>query len=444
MGRKCKKRGLSIVLFTAREKATRLRLQGAHLADMHEMRSTIFCQQVEIMTPGYRAANREPRANHGVPGTVYLLANQGLREGVYKIGSTRRSGWAKAMELNRDLHNTIPGAFACEFEMATRDCGRALEQIFQELQYCRRGRKEQDYFELEPGRAREVISRVCAAVDADTLAQHQARQEQLRHHDQQGDIELAGDAHVAGEEVSVGVFKKAYLWMSAAVGMLALAALAWIFTAWTDGNHLYASNMAGKQNYSADAGAAVQNGFTGSDDARATAYHAEAPQDAFLLPVALPAAIPAGKPPGQDKLAAVLATLSEQERSAIGLACLKGDGKDGGKKSGANAFSRCVARQLESFDPAMRPAGMSALSQDEKSALEYACLSDKYGKGLAAYDACLSRQLAEFDPAKRPEGMSHLSPSRRRSIQSACAQDKYQNGPAAYNQCLSRQLAQLG
>ncbi|HTD02869.1 GIY-YIG nuclease family protein [Undibacterium sp.] len=396
-----------------------------------------------MMTPGQRSTYREPRANHGVPGIVYLLANQGLREGVYKIGSTRRSGGSKAMELNRDMHNTIPGSFVCEFEMHTRDAGKALELIFRELQYCHRGRKEQDYFELELDRAKEVIGGACAAVDEDILTRHRARLDQLRQHDQQGDIELAGDEHVADDEVPAGVFRKAYLWMTAAVSMLALVALAWVFTAWTDGNHLYASNMVGRQSLSADASAAVQNGFTGTS---AVTFHAvaTAQADGSVLPVVAPTTLPVGRTPVHDKYVAILAKLSEQERSAIGLACLSAGNKNTDGKISANAFSTCVMKQLASFDPVKRPTGIAALSQDEKSSLEYACLGDRYGKGLVAYHACLSKQLAEFDPAKRPEGMSRLSPARQHNIQTACVQDKYQNGPAAYNQCLSRQLGQLG
>lgn len=391
------------------------------------------------MTPSYRATYREPKANYGVPGIIYLLANQGLREGVYKIGSTRRSGWSKAMELNRDIHNTIPGSFVCEFELHTRDSGKALELIFLELQYCHRGRKEQDYFELELGRARELISRVCTDVDQEILVRHRDRLDQLRHHDQHGDIELASEEHTADDQLPAGVFKKAYLWMTAAVSMLVLVALAWVFTAWTDGNHLYAGNMIGKPGYQADASAAVQNGFTGGNDAVASGYHAESAQG-----VVLPLMISASKPAVHAKYAAVLARLNAQERSAIGLACLTSSDKNGSRKISGEAFSDCVTKQLASFDPAQRPTGISALNQDEKSSLESVCLGDRYGKGLAAYNACLSKQLAEFDPSKRPEGMSQLSPSRQHSIQSACAQDKYQNGPAAYNQCLSRQLAQFG
>ncbi|MES2105533.1 MAG: GIY-YIG nuclease family protein [Pseudomonadota bacterium] len=394
------------------------------------------------MTSGYRGAYREPRPNHGVPGIVYLLANQGLRAGVFKIGSTRRSGWSKAMELNRDIHNTIPGSFVCEFEMHTRDSGKALELIFEELQYCHRGRKEQDYYELELERAREVIGRICSGVDEDILTRHKARLDQLRHHDQQGDIEVAGDEHAAGNEASAGVFKKAYLWMTAAASMLALVALAWVFTAWTDGNRLYASNMVGRQANTADASAAVQNGFTGSNDAAASADHAA--ETAATDGVVLPLMIPASKPALHDKYAAVLARLSAQERSAIGLACLTSSDENGSRKVSGDAFSACVTRQLAAFDPAQRPAGIAELNQDEKKSLEYVCLGDRYGKGLAAYNACLNKQLAEFDPSKRPGSMSRLSPSLQHSIQSACAQDKYRNGPAAYNQCLSRQLAQLG
>ncbi|GGC81040.1 GIY-YIG nuclease family protein [Undibacterium terreum] len=397
-----------------------------------------------MTTPSYRGNYREHRANHGVPGIVYLLANQGLREGVYKIGSTRRSGWSKAMELNRDINNTIPGTFVCEFEVHTRDCGGALEQIFQELQYCHRGRKEQDYFELELDRAKEIIGRICAGVDEDILHRHRARLDQIKNHDLQGDIELAGEEHDADETTHTGVFKKAYLWMTAAVSMLALVAIAWVFSAWTDGNHLYASNAVARPAYAGDASAAVQNGFTGGEDANAVSFRVVAsPQgDGSVLPVVVPTTLPAGRTPVHDKYATILAKLNEQEKSAVGMACISANDKNSSGKITSNTFSSCVMKQLAAFDPAKRPADMSALNQDEKSSVEYACLGERYGKGLAAYNSCLSKQVSGFDPASRPEGMSRLSLPRQRSMQAACAQDKYQNGPRAYNQCLSRQLAQ--
>ena len=38
--------------------------------------------------------------NFGSPGVVYVLDNPGLREGVVKIGCSRRSGHERAGELN--------------------------------------------------------------------------------------------------------------------------------------------------------------------------------------------------------------------------------------------------------------------------------------------------------------------------------------------------------
>jgi len=60
------------------------------------------------MTTSYRPQRslpREPQFMHGTPGTIYILQNDGLRQGLYKIGATRRSGVSKAMELNRDRNS---------------------------------------------------------------------------------------------------------------------------------------------------------------------------------------------------------------------------------------------------------------------------------------------------------------------------------------------------
>ena len=105
--------------------------------------------------------------NHGVAGGVYVLDNPGLREGWHKIGCSRRSGAARANDLNSEATTGTPGSFRCVFEFKTMDCGVAEQLVFKELSDERRGKRGQEYFEVSMDRVKEVIIRICSEVDAE-------------------------------------------------------------------------------------------------------------------------------------------------------------------------------------------------------------------------------------------------------------------------------------
>ena len=107
------------------------------------------------------------RRNHGQPGVVYVLGNAGLRSGWWKIGCSTRSGAARAAELNKEAGTGTPGLFHCVFEQRTLDCGLAEQRVFVELSGARKGKRGQEYFEVELDRAREVIRHVCSLVDGE-------------------------------------------------------------------------------------------------------------------------------------------------------------------------------------------------------------------------------------------------------------------------------------
>jgi hypothetical protein len=388
----------------------------------------------------YRSAygnRREPRKNHGVPGAIYILGNPGLKDGYYKIGSTRRSGWSKAMELNRDLNNAIPGAFECVFELHTRDSGRALDMIDKELEYCRRGRKDQDYFELDLERAKQAIVSACQEVDRQVLSSYRSKLFEARQQQEQASApELPGSAasyySMAEQQASLGavpsgVLRRAYLWMSAAVSLSLLVALVWILSTWTSPHGLQAAT-------GGNAARAIQSGFSGQPVAEEAAQ-------------ALPAQPSLPLPRSAQKLAERLAALSEDQRTALGMACLDGE-------KNAEAFSDCLLKQLSALEASQAaqlrkqqpdlPTLMSSLNEDEKQALGYACMEDKLKNGLPAYQACLQRQLAGFSSSLRPAGWSQLAQAEQKTIQAACTQDKYNAGPAAYDRCLSRRAAERG
>jgi len=108
--------------------------------------------------------------NIGVAGVVYILGNDGLRQGYYKIGCSRRSGHARAFSLNNDANTGTPGSFKCVFEQRTVDCGRAERLVFERLREHRRGKFGQEFFEVDLDLARVTIRSVCTHVDATYVA----------------------------------------------------------------------------------------------------------------------------------------------------------------------------------------------------------------------------------------------------------------------------------
>jgi hypothetical protein len=156
-------------------------------------------------------AYREPRQMYGMPGIIYILENNGLRPGFYKIGFTRRSGWAKAAELNRDLLNTIPGNFECIFEQRARNCGAALDSIVKELNFCRRGKRDQNFFEIDCNRLQEII--MCSIAQTN-------RQSKIREHQEQAlqqyldEEKLQNPIVQKNEQEPISLFRKAFRWIS--------------------------------------------------------------------------------------------------------------------------------------------------------------------------------------------------------------------------------------
>ncbi|MFZ6800764.1 hypothetical protein [Undibacterium sp. Di24W] len=153
----------------------------------------------------------EPKRLHGVPGNIYVLRNTGLKEGLLQIGLSRRSGWAKALELNRDKTNTIPGSFECIFELRAQDSGGALDAIFQAIHSLRHGRREQDFFEIDALQAEAIITQ-CVR-EADLKFQTRYRHESaLREYldREKAETEVEGNSAPIVRE---GIFKKAMSWM---------------------------------------------------------------------------------------------------------------------------------------------------------------------------------------------------------------------------------------
>jgi len=98
--------------------------------------------------------------NDGRPGYVYVLHNEAMREGIYKIGQTTRSGAHRARELNMTVGTETPKMFKCIFQFATVDCGRAEKAIHKILDPHRLTRQE--YFEVDLEFAKQIIIQECS------------------------------------------------------------------------------------------------------------------------------------------------------------------------------------------------------------------------------------------------------------------------------------------
>ncbi|MBC3920665.1 GIY-YIG nuclease family protein [Undibacterium sp. CY18W] len=167
------------------------------------------------MTTSYRTQRtlpREPQFMHGTPGTIYILQNDGLRKGLYKIGATRRSGVSKAMELNRDLQQLIPGSYECVFELHTKDCGHALDEILKQFQHHRCGKRGQDFYDLDLDAAAEKIANTIALINRQGLIRQQQTLSMMRH------LEPDEPSSVSNAEAfsppPASLFRKAYEWVA--------------------------------------------------------------------------------------------------------------------------------------------------------------------------------------------------------------------------------------
>jgi len=162
----------------------------------------------------YRTLPQEPKFLHGTPGTIYILQNDGLREGLYRIGATRRSGVSKAMEFNRDTQNMLPGSYECVFELHSKDCGAALEAILKKFEMCRHGKRNQDFYQLEIEEASNTIVSIIAEINTLAVEKAKTRQqhapELMRH--LLPDIEPAN--HAVFNQPPPSFLRKAFEWVA--------------------------------------------------------------------------------------------------------------------------------------------------------------------------------------------------------------------------------------
>ena len=106
--------------------------------------------------------------NHGVEGVIYILSNDGLKDNWFKIGCSRHSGIKRAGSLNNDPRTRVPGKYVCIFEFKTIDCGFAEQLVFREISRHRKGKRGQEFFEIDVEKVKAIIIEVCTQINTST------------------------------------------------------------------------------------------------------------------------------------------------------------------------------------------------------------------------------------------------------------------------------------
>lgn len=170
----------------------------------------------------------DPRSLRGIPGHIYVLRNSALKQDILHIGMSRRGGWAKALELNRDKSNLIPGSYECVFEVRAQDSGAALEALWAILKHTRQGNGALDFFEIDEASAmhlvqrcvdeadvrfrqsfcQDIASRPYREIDLYPASREVAADQSVRQDDQA--LALNG----SDEPIREGIFKKALSWLT--------------------------------------------------------------------------------------------------------------------------------------------------------------------------------------------------------------------------------------
>jgi hypothetical protein len=428
--------------------------------------------------------------NHGVPGVVYILLNDGLALNYCKIGCSSRSGRVRAAELNKDANTGTPGIFRCIFEHRTLDCGRAERMVFQRLAQYRRGKRGQEFFEIDQGHAKGVVAAVCREIDA---LQHRTAPPRPVN----AAFPKPGEAsRSAGSSSAPAAMHPAPVGLVAGSGQHRPAPKPW---AWGVGclvliflgmTYLDRPGATVKQT---SAPAQVVKPSTPprarelplASEVAATkpAEPRVAPEKSATSTAGLSGLPEENAPPGEarhefspareltpderqsiesvcshakynlgpaayldckqkhrdsvlDTEAVSLTGLSEEELSSIRSACSSAK-----FNAGPQAYKQCLQAQLVPLATAPR-VSISNLTRDERSSIKSACSNEKHNAGPAAYNLCLQRHMQSLETQQRAD-LSGLNADERQSAESSCSSAKYTDGPSAYHGCLLARVAEL-
>ena len=412
------------------------------------------------MARGRRFGNGSYRQNVGRAGVVYVLENEGLRAGWYKIGCSTRTGRHRAIELNIQAGTGTPGVFKCVFEHRTRDCGKAEREVFHALRQHRRGKSGQEFFEVDVEHAKLTIARVCLDVDS--------RTPEPAHVDPYPKIDPSpvdsGPSSPSGPSIAVPPWaipraptpapvsskKSTGLWPWIIAGTIAMIwwnavrppaqppARAPAPRAVTDPYAKFASRAPPPPRVVNPYEVGKSLSSTSSAQTAQTAYasHLDTPTSNQAKPVSGPQ-MPSNTA-ARIAIESEVRMLSQNERSSLESAC-----STERLFQGVAAYDACKRSQLVALKSAPRNLDFSDVSSAERESMDSACSSDRLFKGPAAYDVCLAGQLKMLRASPRKLDFSGVSIAERESMDSACSNDRLFHGAAAYDRCLGQQLEQL-
>lgn len=399
------------------------------------------------------------RQNVGRPGVVYVLENPGLRAGYLKIGCSTRSGHARANDLNRDAGTGTPGSFRCVFEHRTADCGGAEERVFQRVAVHRRGKRGQEFFEIELTAARSVIIEECAAADAE----FEKRASRVA----PGSPPLPPRSPVAPAAATgllTGPAQEPYaapsslrqlpepqktpklqprwlntILMTFGLGILATQLVAIVFGWWEGSLNQTGVSSSYFPTRSPHAGSAIPSGAS-------QAVRSPPPNlphgggHVWLPPESSGKEAKADKAGTSAKAAGSRSdardVMSAAERASAESAC-----STERMLEGPAAYTRCMTTQLGAWSKAPKAPDLSAMSEAERASAESACSTERMLNGPAAYNRCMTAQLRAWSMGPKTPDLSAMTEGERTSAESACSTERMIGGPAACNRCMTAQLA---
>ena len=369
--------------------------------------------------------------NDGLPGVVYILHNEAMRAGVYKIGQSTRSGHARANDLNRTVGTETPKLFKCIFELHTADCGRAEKAVHLRLKAHRM--TSQEYFDVDLELAKMIVIEECAKqvpVPPEPVFVTPPRV-----------LTPTTTPHTATTPAYFSPTQKQSSKSSGAYFFGVVAAIC-LVVFWPG-----KSKSPARPPYTYSPSVTLNSRQQSSYTPPLTA----APQPKQVKPISPPdspsapsrqapkVAHPAEKAKSDgDQIASSVSAISKEEVSSLESACSSDK-----YLKGPAAYNKCRERQLQALSVGTPSPDLTGLSREERSSLESACSSAKYLNGPAAYNNCRTTQLTALRSGTSAPDLTGLGRDELSSLESACSSAKYLKGPAAYNRCRAGQLQAL-
>ncbi|MFO0884836.1 MAG: GIY-YIG nuclease family protein [Pirellulales bacterium] len=358
--------------------------------------------------------------NFGVAGVVYILANRGLQTGWFKIGCSRRSGKIRASELNFDANTGTPGEYVCVYEAATDDCGRAEQSVFQELAKHRRGKRGQEFFEIDLEIAKRCVEKACKAFQTPDSRMGPEAGPKASQNQGAKDSETVQSFESASRTISPSSFQrsKRHSWKTiAAVGVIALFA-----------------SKAVNQEHTPLLSRPITHETTVSSAQKAP----QAKAIAVSVGDGQSQRTDKNKHPASTALTSNTDSMTSFESASIDRVC--GFAK---QLNGPAAYYQCQKDKIAALRSVKRSFDWAGVSESEVASINSVCGIKNQLDGPAAYYQCVDSKLAAVKSAKRTFDWTGVSEAEAASISSVCGIKNQLDGPAAYYQCVKGQLAAL-